>query len=158
MNKLTKTIEEHISPFIVQVHELSTQISGVCDTAAVQQIQIDDVIQVSIASRDSRAQQATTLKNLEESVCQLWTMQPPVESETEFIPKAHVLNSNSQDSSNESANTGVDPNYKVSFKQVFEPKTLTIAAFLTIYEISMCQASDKLKKEHILTCLYPTCQ
>ncbi|KAJ9081968.1 hypothetical protein DSO57_1009190 [Entomophthora muscae] len=85
-------------------------------------------------------------------------MQAPVKSETEFIPKAHILNSNSQDSSNGSANTGVDPNYKVSFKQVFEPKTLTIAAFLTIYETAMCQKSEKLKKKHILTCLYPTCQ
>ncbi|KAJ9066692.1 hypothetical protein DSO57_1007192 [Entomophthora muscae] len=85
-------------------------------------------------------------------------MQPSNESEAEFILKVHVLNSNSQDSFNGSANTGVDPNYKLYFKQVFDPKTLAIAAFLTIYETAMCQVSDKLKKKHILTCLHPTCQ
>ncbi|KAJ9074981.1 hypothetical protein DSO57_1000922 [Entomophthora muscae] len=94
-------------------------------------------LQVSIASRDSGVQQETTLNTLEESVHQLWTLQPLVESETEFIHEAHIFNSSSQDSSNGSANTGIDPNYKLSFKQVFFPKTLTVTAFLTIYVIAM---------------------
>ncbi|KAJ9056111.1 hypothetical protein DSO57_1036401 [Entomophthora muscae] len=67
LSKLTKTMDEHFSPLFVQVQELSTQIADVPATAAVQQIQIGDALQVSIASRNSRVQKATTLNNLEES-------------------------------------------------------------------------------------------
>ncbi|KAJ9062549.1 hypothetical protein DSO57_1009605 [Entomophthora muscae] len=51
----------------------------------------------------------------------------------------------------------IDPNYKPTFKQIFDPKTSTIAAFLKVYETVMRRATDELKKEHILTCLHPTC-
>ncbi|KAJ9087425.1 hypothetical protein DSO57_1033524 [Entomophthora muscae] len=136
MSKLTKNMDDWFFPLIVQVQELSTQITGVCATAAVKKILIYNALQVLIASRDSGVQQATTLNTLKESLHQLWTMQPPIESEAEFISEVHVLNSNSQDSFNEFANTGVDPNYKPSFKQV----------------------PYKLKKGHILTFLYTTCQ
>ncbi|KAJ9052413.1 hypothetical protein DSO57_1034438 [Entomophthora muscae] len=40
MRKLTKNMDEHFSPLIVQVQELSTQIAVVCATATVQQIHI----------------------------------------------------------------------------------------------------------------------
>ncbi|KAJ9063208.1 hypothetical protein DSO57_1002506 [Entomophthora muscae] len=158
MSKLIKTMDEQFSPLIAQVKELSTQIADVCATKAVKQIQINNALQVSIASRDYRVQQAITLNTLEEGLQQLWTMQLPTESKAEFISKVHVLNHNLQDSSNGSANTGVDPKYKLSFKQVFDPKTSTIAAFFTIYKTDMHQAPVKLKKKHILTCLHPTCQ
>ncbi|KAJ9075871.1 hypothetical protein DSO57_1031534 [Entomophthora muscae] len=115
-------MNERFSPLIVQVQKLFTQISGVCATAKVQQIHIDNSLWVSITSRDSEVQQATTLNTLEEIVHQLWRMQPPVESEAEFTPEIHVLNSNSRDSYNGSANAEIDPNYKLSFKQVFDPK------------------------------------
>ncbi|KAJ9078116.1 hypothetical protein DSO57_1010048 [Entomophthora muscae] len=114
-------LEKKMKPKL-SVQELSTQITGVRATSAVQQIQIDNALQVSIASRDSGVQQATTLNTLKESTCQLWTMQPPVESEAEFILEVHVLNSKLQDSSNGFANAGIDPNYKLSFKQVFDPR------------------------------------
>ncbi|KAJ9083275.1 hypothetical protein DSO57_1036264 [Entomophthora muscae] len=74
MNELTKNIDEQFSPLLVQVQELPTKIAGVCATAEVQQIQIDDTLQVSITSRNSLFQQAITLNTLGESVHQLWTM------------------------------------------------------------------------------------
>ncbi|KAJ9077984.1 hypothetical protein DSO57_1011274 [Entomophthora muscae] len=60
----------------------------------------------------------------------------------------------------DSNNGGPTPetHFKPTFKQVFDPKTSTIATFLTIYETFMCRAFDEIKKEHILTCLHPTCQ
>ncbi|KAJ9081927.1 hypothetical protein DSO57_1009631 [Entomophthora muscae] len=114
ISKLTKSMDECFFPLIVQVQELSSHIFRVCVTAAT-----------------------TSLTTLKEILHQLWALQPPAESKTEFIFKIHVLNSNSQDSSSESANTGVNPNYKPSFKQLFDPKTSTIATFLTIYETAM---------------------
>ncbi|KAJ9057483.1 hypothetical protein DSO57_1022275 [Entomophthora muscae] len=113
MSNLTKNMGESFSTLIVQA------------------------LQVSIASRDSGVQQETTLNTLEESILQLWTLQPLVDSEAEFIPEVHVFNSSSQDSPNGSAITGVDLNYKPFFKQVFDPKTLIIVAFLTIYVTAM---------------------
>ncbi|KAJ9085592.1 hypothetical protein DSO57_1012390 [Entomophthora muscae] len=100
---------------------------------------------------------AATLTNLEESVHQLWTLQPQAEIEAKFLPEIHVLNSNSQDSFSGSVNTGVDPNYKLFFRKMFDPKTPAIAVFLTIYETDMCQAPEKLKKP-ILTCIHLMCQ
>ncbi|KAJ9081045.1 hypothetical protein DSO57_1018666 [Entomophthora muscae] len=44
MSKLTKTMDARFSPLTVQVKEFSTQITGVCATAAVQQIQIDNTL------------------------------------------------------------------------------------------------------------------
>ncbi|KAJ9087520.1 hypothetical protein DSO57_1032545 [Entomophthora muscae] len=88
----------------------------------------------------------------------LWALYSPPKSEAKSISKIHVLKSNSQNSSNGSSNAGVDPNYKPSFKQVFDPKTSTIAAFHIIYETVMYQEPDELKKEHILNCIHPTCQ
>ncbi|KAJ9080559.1 hypothetical protein DSO57_1023585 [Entomophthora muscae] len=82
-------------------------------------------------------QQAATITILEESVHQVWALQPSAKSEAEFTSKIHVLNSNSQDSSNGSANIGVSPNYMPSFKQVFDPKISTIAFLLAIYETVM---------------------
>ncbi|KAJ9052622.1 hypothetical protein DSO57_1032397 [Entomophthora muscae] len=87
---------------------------------------------------------ADTLNTLEDSVCQLWVRQPPTKSEAEFPPYINVLNSN---------NGGPTPetHFKPTFKQVFDPRTSTIAAFLTIYETAMRRASDKVNKEHIMT-------
>ncbi|KAJ9062517.1 hypothetical protein DSO57_1009864 [Entomophthora muscae] len=92
-----------------------------------------------------------TLTTLEESVSQLWARQPPSELEAEFSLRINVLNSN---------NDGPTPkaHFKPTFKQVFSPRTSTIEAFLTIYKTFMRLASDKVKKEHILTCLHPACQ
>ena len=56
-----------------------------------------------------------------------------------------------------SGSRSIDPNFKPSFKQVFDPNTSTIAAFLAIYETAMKRAPDELKREHILTCLHPVC-
>ncbi|KAJ9078472.1 hypothetical protein DSO57_1006252 [Entomophthora muscae] len=50
------------------------------------------------------------------------------------------------------------PEHTPTFKQIFNPKTSTIAAFLTIYKTALRRATDELKKEHIFTCLHPTCQ
>ncbi|KAJ9072462.1 hypothetical protein DSO57_1027277 [Entomophthora muscae] len=88
----------------------------------------NDNLWVATANRESGFQQATTLTTLDEDLRQLWALQAPVKSEAEFTSKIYVLNSNYQDSSNGSANTDVDPNYKPSFEQVFYPKTLTSAA------------------------------
>ncbi|KAJ9053434.1 hypothetical protein DSO57_1024283 [Entomophthora muscae] len=94
---------------------------------------------------------ADTLITLEDSVCQLWAKQTTTKSEAEFSPRINVLDSN---------NGGPTPEayYKPTFKQLFDPKTLTIAAFLTIYETAIRRALYEVKKENILTCLHPTCQ
>ena len=92
------------------------------------------------------------LNLLEGSVCQLWALQPLTESEADSSPHINILDSN--------RNSGQlsEAHFKPTFKQVFDPKTSTIAAFLTIYKTAMRRASDEVKKEHILTCLHPTCQ
>ena len=51
-----------------------------------------------------------------------------------------------------------DAHFKPTFKQVFDPKTSTIASFLIIYETAMRRASDEIKKVHTLICLHQTCQ
>ncbi|KAJ9068266.1 hypothetical protein DSO57_1030423 [Entomophthora muscae] len=96
--------------------------------------------------KPSKVQLATIFTILEESVHQLWTLQPPVESEVEFSYGIHVLNSNSQDSSSRSDNTGIDPNHKPLFKKGFNPKTSTITFFLALYEIEMCMLMMGIKK------------
>ncbi|KAJ9083613.1 hypothetical protein DSO57_1032964 [Entomophthora muscae] len=101
--------------------------------------------------------QAVTLTTLEKSVHQLWALQPQAESEGKFLSEIHVLNSNSQDNFSGSVNTGADPNYKLFFRKMFDPKTPAIAVFLTIYETDMCQAPEKLKKP-ILPCIHLMCQ
>lgn len=53
---------------------------------------------------------------------------------------------------------GLSEDYSNTFKQVFDSRTFTTASFLTKYKISIRRASDEVKKEHILTCLHPTCQ
>ncbi|KAJ9052559.1 hypothetical protein DSO57_1032976 [Entomophthora muscae] len=92
------------------MQELSLKLAGVQATAAVQQIQIYGTLWVSTSTRETEIQQSITLTTLELNLHQLWALQPPAESEAEFISKIYVFNSNSQDSPNESANTGVDPN------------------------------------------------
>ncbi|KAJ9089702.1 hypothetical protein DSO57_1010199 [Entomophthora muscae] len=54
--------------------------------------------------------------------------------------------------------TSQDPLGPDTFKQIFDPKTSTIATFLINYITAMRRATGKLKKKQILTCLYPTCQ
>ncbi|KAJ9082029.1 hypothetical protein DSO57_1008460 [Entomophthora muscae] len=44
MREIIKNMDEHFSLLIVQAQELSLQFTGVFATAAVQQIQIDDVL------------------------------------------------------------------------------------------------------------------
>ncbi|KAJ9089557.1 hypothetical protein DSO57_1011612 [Entomophthora muscae] len=134
MSKLTKNIDEHFSPLILKVQELSTQIAGVCATPAVQKIQIDNAFQVFIASQNYGVEQATTLNTLEES------------SEAEFIPKVCDLNSKSKDNSNGSANTGIDPKYKLSFTQMFDPKTSIIASFLPFMSLQCVERLTSLRK------------
>ena len=107
---------------------------------------------------EAGGRQGATLTTLEESVWLLWARQPPAASESEFTGEIHVVNTENQNTPSDSNGSSIDPNYKPSFKQVFDPKTSTIAAFLTIYETAMRRATDKLKKEHILTCLHPVCQ
>ncbi|KAJ9060005.1 hypothetical protein DSO57_1035481 [Entomophthora muscae] len=45
ISKLTKSMDECFFPLIVQVQELSSQISRVCVTAAVKQLWIDDTLE-----------------------------------------------------------------------------------------------------------------
>ncbi|KAJ9052697.1 hypothetical protein DSO57_1031715 [Entomophthora muscae] len=111
-------------PLIVQMQELSLKLAQVQATASVQQIQIYDTLW------RNRIQQAITLTTLEEILRQLWALQPPAESEAEFISKIYVFNSNSQDSSNESANTGVDPNYKSPSNRCLIQKLQPLLPFL----------------------------
>ena len=87
----------------------------------------------------------------------LWTRQSPEVSHYEEDPIINILDSNT---GNSSKNSGIvpDPNFKPSFKQIFDPKTSTITAFLIIYKNAMFQAPEKIKREHILTCLHPSCQ
>ncbi|KAJ9064968.1 hypothetical protein DSO57_1024923, partial [Entomophthora muscae] len=44
---------------------------------------------------------------------------------------------NSKDDSCGTRSTGIDPNYKTTFKQVFDTKPSAIAEFLDIYETNM---------------------
>ncbi|KAJ9087431.1 hypothetical protein DSO57_1033434 [Entomophthora muscae] len=93
-----------------------------------------------------------------------WSMGPAafrnVGSGFESHPWAQIPRCNELPILTDSNNDGPTPeaHFKPTFKQVFDPKTSTIAAFLTIYELAMRQASDEVKKEHILTCLHLTCQ
>ncbi|KAJ9057232.1 hypothetical protein DSO57_1024565, partial [Entomophthora muscae] len=45
-----------------------------------------------------------------------------------------------------------------TFKQIFDPKTSTISAFLKIYETAMQRATENLKNKHIFNCLHTNCQ
>ncbi|KAJ9059968.1 hypothetical protein DSO57_1035958 [Entomophthora muscae] len=122
-------MNESFSPLIVKIQELSTQIADVCATAAVQEIQIDNVLQVYIALE--------TMGFCKQPLSLPWKR---------FTPEIHVLNSNFQDSSSGFSNTSVDPIYKLPFKQVFYTKNSTIAAFLTNYKTTIYQAPENLKK------------
>ncbi|KAJ9058386.1 hypothetical protein DSO57_1012847 [Entomophthora muscae] len=116
-------MDEQFSPLIVQVQELSTKIAGVCATAVLQKIQINNALQVSIASSEPEfSKQPLSM--------------PQKRVYTNFGKYNHPLRVR-LNISNGSANSGGDPNYRLFFKQVFDPKTLTIAAFLTIYETAI---------------------
>ncbi|KAJ9058586.1 hypothetical protein DSO57_1010816 [Entomophthora muscae] len=143
------SMDKHLC-LLVQAQKLSLKIAGGCATATVQKIQI---------MKPSKVQLTTIFTTLEESVHQLWTLQPPVEREVEFSYGIRVLNSNSQDSSSRSDNTGIDPNHKLLFKKGFNPKTSTITFFLALYEIEMCMLMMGIKKpDSIFSSSYMPCQ
>ncbi|KAJ9063068.1 hypothetical protein DSO57_1003999 [Entomophthora muscae] len=60
----------------------------------------------------------------------LWAPQPSAKSESEFTSTIHAPNSNYQESSNRSANTNIDLNYKLSFKQSLPSLALDRTIFL----------------------------
>ncbi|KAJ9064360.1 hypothetical protein DSO57_1031558 [Entomophthora muscae] len=64
----------------------------------------------------------------------------------------------STESSGDTTSTGIDPNYKPTFKQLFNPNISIITACLAIYQNAMRCTPDKLKQEHILLYLHPIFQ
>ncbi|KAJ9074965.1 hypothetical protein DSO57_1001439, partial [Entomophthora muscae] len=95
-------------------------------TTVIQQINLDNAAQMASASVETSTCVAASPTTLEKILHQLWAQQPPIESETEFTGEIHVLNSGMTLS-------GINSNYKPTFKQVFDPKTCIIAVFLSIY-------------------------
>ncbi|KAJ9080592.1 hypothetical protein DSO57_1023198 [Entomophthora muscae] len=124
-------------------------------TTVIQQINLDNACQMASASVETSTCVAASPTTLEKSLHQLWAQQPPIESETEFTGEIHVLNSNFHNVSGGMTLSGINSNYNPTFKQVFDPKTYIIAAFLSIYETETRHASDELKRKHIPTCIHP---
>lgn len=92
--------------------------------------------------------------SLKESVRLLWDCQPAVESEAEYSTEIHAINAESNEGSNSTPNP-TDPNFKPTLKQVFDSKTSTISAYLTVYKTAMHCSTDELKREHILVSTLP---
>ncbi|KAJ9078227.1 hypothetical protein DSO57_1008891 [Entomophthora muscae] len=136
-----------VYPIVGSLH-ISPQLDRACSTAVVQKSNLDNVAQMATAAVENSTCEAASLITLEKMLHHLWAKKPPVESEAD----------NSQDGSGGTTLSGISSNYKPTFNQVFNPKTFTIAAFLTIYETATRHAPDELKQEHILTCLPPVCQ
>ncbi|KAJ9072112.1 hypothetical protein DSO57_1030503 [Entomophthora muscae] len=151
LHKVVDSVNDRFVPCLLVGLSLTSQLAELSSVVTTQGQCLDATEQQTALANNMGTCTADTLTTLKDSVCQMWARQPPTKSEAEFSPRINVLNSN---------NGGPTPeaHFKPTFKQVFDPRTSTIAAFLTIYETAMKRASDEVKKEHILTCLHLNCQ
>ncbi|KAJ9081453.1 hypothetical protein DSO57_1014537 [Entomophthora muscae] len=127
---LTETINRQVTPLAAQTTSLVTCINGVAGTLAVQKIKIKEFGAAATTAWDISRQNSSTLDTLEESLKILWARQSAAESEFQNNPHIKILNlgDNSQ-----STSLSFDPNYKPTFKQIFDPKPSTVV-------IHMCAA------------------
>ncbi|KAJ9064853.1 hypothetical protein DSO57_1025959 [Entomophthora muscae] len=158
MSELNQRYEHSFYPLLFQIQEMALQLDEVQAAAAVQQIDLDNSALKAAAAVENKTCVASFLTTIEKSLCQLWEQQPLIESVNKFTRRIHGLNIKSQDDSDDTTSSSIEPNYKPNFKQVFYNKTSTIAVFLVIYETTMIHANYELKRGHILTCLHPICQ
>lgn len=151
MSELIDSVNDRFAPCLSVGPSLTSRLAELSTVVTTHGQRLDFTERQADLAYNTGTRTSETLTTLEESIRHLWAQQPPSESEAELSPRINVLDSN---------NGGPIPeaHFKPTFKQVFDPKTSTIAAFLTIYETAMQRASDEVKKEHILTCLHPTCQ
>ena len=158
MNELIAYINGPNSLLSQKVDALNVQLENQAIINENQVQQVTELRQLSQSMTDTNLQINNSILNLEASVRQLWVNQPPAASESELSHKILMVDATLGSPFASSGSRSIDPNFKPSFKQVFDPNTSTIAAFLDIYETSMKRAPDELKQEHILTCLNPVFQ
>ncbi|KAJ9049362.1 hypothetical protein DSO57_1025381 [Entomophthora muscae] len=123
MSELINSVNHRFAPCLSVCLSLTSQLAELSLVVSAQGQHLDVTEWQTTIANNTGTHTAETLTTLEESVCQLWARQPLTESEAEFSPRINVLDSNN------GGPTSI-AHFKITFKQVFDPKTVTVGSIM----------------------------
>ena len=144
-NELSNCLNTRLDAFEKNPPVTASEFIPLRSTVTALSLAVDLTCTTAAAAAAEFACLRTSTDVAEESLRRLWALSEDVVSESSHGAGIHVVSANS-----DGGTAGGGSEFKPFFRQKFDPKESTIAAFITVYEAAMRRATDEQKRNYIL--------